>query len=123
MIMYSFLLIPLDEGLCLGVIHHETLLDSLLIVISTATQLSTQDEALHQLILRHVEFNHSSHTVTTLTEHLFQGFCLRNSTGEAIEDHTFVLTSERIVDRGQDAYHQIVGNQLTIVNETFGCLA
>ena len=98
MIVNTLLAVPLDERLRLGVIHHEALLDGLFVVVGTATLLTTEDETLHQLVLRHVEFNHRSHLVTTLLEHLLQGFGLRDGTWEAVEDHPLVLTAEGIVD-------------------------
>ena len=122
MIMDALLVVPVDERLCLGVIHHETLLDRFLIIIGTATLLSAQDETLHQLILGHVEFDHRGHLVATLAEHLLQRLSLRDGTGEAIEDHPLVI-AERVVDSGQDAHHQIVGDQLSLVDVAGGSLA
>ncbi len=81
------------------------------------------DQTLHQLVLGHVEFNHRSYAITTFIEHLFQGLSLRNRAGETIKDHTFAVTSERIIDRSENAYHQIVGNQLTIVDIPSSSLA
>ena len=79
-------------------IHHEALLDSLFVVVGTPALLTTEDEALHQFILRHVEFNHSSHLVATLVEHFLQGLCLWDGTGETVEDDTLVFTTKRVVD-------------------------
>ena len=103
-------------------IDHEALLDRLLVVVGTTTLLSTEQETLHQLILGHVELDHRSHLVTTLTEHLLQSLSLWDGTGETIEDHTLVLSTERVIDRCKDRHHQIVGDQLTIVDITLGGL-
>ena len=105
MVVDPLLLVPLDERLCLGVVHHKALLDGLFIVVGTATLLSTEDQALHQLILWHVEFNHGSHLVTPFVEHLLQGLCLWDGTGESVEDHALVVTAEGIVDGSKDAHH------------------
>ena len=103
-------------------IHHETLLDGLLVIIGATTLLTTQDQTAHQLVLGHIELDHRSHLVATLVEHLLQGLCLWNRAGEAVEDHTLVLTTETVVNAGQNADHQVVGDQLTVINILLGCL-
>ncbi len=104
-------------------IHHEALLDGLLVVVGTSALLSAQDEALHQLVLGHVELQHGSHLVTTLTEHRLQGLSLRNGAGETVEDDAGMLLAKAIVDGGQDRDHQVVGYQLSVVNKLLGGLA
>ena len=78
--------------------NHEAFLDGLLVVVGTAALLAAEDEALHQLVLGHVEFNHRSHLVTTLVEHLLQSLCLRDGAGETVEDHALVLTAKRVIN-------------------------
>ena len=123
MVVQTFLLVPFNQGLSLRVIDHEALFDSLLVVVGTSALLSAQNQALHQFIFGHGQFNHGSYLVATLVEHLFQGLCLWDRAGETIEDDTLVLTSERVVYRCQDAYHQVVGNQLTVVDIALSRLA
>ena len=103
-------------------IDYKAFFDGLRVIIGTTTLLPTQDEAFHQFILWHVELNHRCHFVTTLVEHLLQGLCLWDGTGESVEDDTFMLTSERIIHRGKNADHQIVGNQLSVVDIALGGL-
>ena len=61
--------------------------------------------------------------MTTLSEHLLQCLGLRDRTGETVEDHAFVLFAEAVVDAGQNVDHQVVGDQLTVVDIFFCCLA
>ena len=105
MIVDAFLLIPLNKWLSLRMIYHKAFLNRLLVVIGTTTLLSTQNQAFHQFVLRHVKLYHRSHLVTTFFEHLLQCLSLRDSTREAIEDHAFVFLAERVIDRCQDADH------------------
>ena len=116
MIVDAFLLIPFDKRLRLVVIHHEAFFDGLLVVISTSTLLSAQDESLHQFVLWHIQLYHGCHLVATLFQHLLQCLCLWDGTGESIEDYALVRPSERVIHRGEDAHHQIVRNQLSIVD-------
>ena len=96
-------------------IDHEALLDGLLVVVSPATLLSTEEQTFHQLIFRHVEFNHGSHLVATLVEHLLQSLCLWDRTGETVEDDTLVI-AEAIIDTSEDAHHEVIGYQLSVVD-------
>ena len=100
-------------------IDYETLLDSLLVIIGTTTLLTTKNQALHQFLLGHIKFDHRSHLVATFVEHLLQGLSLWDRTGEAVEDHTLMVT-EGVIYTGKDADHQVVGDQLTVVDIT-GC--
>ena len=117
MVVQSLLLVPLDQRLGLRMIHYQTLLDGLLIVVGTTTLLSTQDKTFHQLVLRHVQFNHGSHLVATLIQHSLQSLSLWNGAWETVKDDTLVGTSEFVILLGQNANHQVVGYQLTVVNE------
>ena len=112
----AFLLIPVDKRSCLGVIYIETLLDSLLVVVRTTTLLATINQASHQLILRNSQLNHSSHLVTTLSQHFLQSLSLWSSTWETIEDNTLVILTETIIYASEDINHQFIRNQLTIVD-------
>ena len=114
--MNTLLLVPLDKWHCLRVVNHETLLDGLLIIVGTAALLTTQNEALHQLVLGNIKLNHSSNLVATLVEHLLQGLGLWDGAGETVEDNTLAITSEAIVNRSENAYHQIVGDQLSLLD-------
>ena len=96
MIVYTLLLVPLDQRLSLGVIYHEALLDGLFVVIGTSTLLSAKYQTLHQLILRYVELNHRCHLVATFVEHLLEGLCLWNGTWESVKDDT-LMVSEGVV--------------------------
>ena len=60
-VMDALLLVPLDKRSCVVGIYVKTLLDGLGVVVRTSAFLSAFDEALHQLILRHVELNHRRH--------------------------------------------------------------
>ena len=54
--------------------------------------------------------------------HHLEGFGLGNGAGETVEDDTFA-GAQRIVNACQDANHQIVGDELAVVNKTLGGLA
>ena len=103
-------------------IDDEALLDGLFVIIGTTALLATQDETLHQFILRYIELQHGCHLVTALTEHLLQSLSLRNGAGETVEDNTGMILAKAVIDRGEDADHQFVGNQLAVVDELLGCL-
>ena len=104
-------------------IHHQALLDGLFVVVGTAAFLATLDESRHQLVLWHVEFNHGSHLVATLVQHLLQRLSLRDGAGETVEDDALVATAERVVDISQNGNHEFVRNQVTLVNIALGSLS
>ena len=120
--MNAFLLIPVDERSSLCMINIETLLDSLLVIIRTAAFLTAVNQASHQLILRNSQLNHRSDLMTTLRKHLLQSLSLWSGTWETIEDYTSVILTEAIVYTCEDVDHQLVWNQLTIVDITLSCL-
>ena len=122
MVMQSLLLIPLNQRLSLRVINDQTLLNRLLVIIGTTTLLSALDKTSHQLILRNVQLYHRSHLVATLLQHFLQSLSLRDGAGETVEDNTLVSTPERVIDTGKDTDHQLVGNQLTVVDESLSRL-
>ena len=104
------------------IIDTQALADGLLIVVGTTALLATQQEALHQLVLGDIELNHRCHLVAAFREHLLQGLGLRDGAGEAIEDDALVLASEGIIDGSQDVNHQLIGDELALVDEALGCL-
>ena len=122
MMVQSLFLIPLDERLGLRMVYHQALLDGLLIVIGTTTLLAALDEANHQFLLRHVQFYHSCHLVTTIVQHFLQGFSLWNGTGETVKDDALVTTSVRIIHTSQYRNHQVVRNQVALVDKALGGL-
>ena len=61
--------------------------------------------------------------MTAPCQHLLQGFGLWRRAWKSIEDDAFVVCPEAVIDIGQNAHHQLVGYQLTIVDISFGGLA
>ena len=104
-------------------VNVETLLDGLFVVVASSALLSAEQEALHQFVFRHVQLNHGCHLVSAFGKHLFQGFCLRDSAGETVEDDTLMLLAETVVNTGEDINHQFIGDELSVVDIAFGCLA
>ena len=60
--------------------------------------------------------------MTTLRKHLLQSLSLWSGTWETVEDYTSVILTEAIVYTCEDVNHQLVWNQLTIVDITLSCL-
>ena len=100
----------------------EALLYRLFVVVGATALFASLDETGHQFVLWHVELYHRSHRVSALGKHRLQGFCLRDGAGESVEDHTCVLLAEAVVDAGEDAYHELVGDELPLVDIAFGGL-
>ena len=120
MFVQALFLIPVDERLRLRVVNHKALFNGFLVVVGTSAFLSALDETLHQFVFGHVQFNHGSHFMSTLGKHLLQCLGLWDGTGESVEDNTFVRCSKPVVHAGQNADHQVVGNQLSVVYQSFG---
>lgn len=123
MMMDAFLVVPVDERGSLAVIDGEALLDGLLVVVGAAANLSAVYQTCYQLFLRYREFYHRCYLVSTLVEHLLQGFSLLDGTWETIEDDTLVVFSIAVIDRSQDVDHQVIGDELTVVDIFLGCFA
>ena len=49
-------------------------------------------------------------------EHLLQCLCLWRGTWEAVEDDSFVVFAETVVNVGKDVYHQLIRYELSVVN-------
>ena len=122
-VVNAFSLVPLDERSGLVVINVETLLDCLCVVVRATALLTALHETSHQLVLRHVKLNHGSHLVSALCEHFLQSLSLRDSAWEAVEDYALVLLAEAIIHTCEDVDHQLVGDELSVVNEALGSLA
>ena len=120
MVVDAFFRIPVDErgGLCM--INIETLLDGLLVVIRAAALLTAIDESGHQFVFGDRKLYHGCHFVSALGKHLLQGLSLGSGTGKTIEYHAGMFFAKTVVDTGQNVNHQFVGNQLPVVNITFG---
>ena len=123
MIMDAFLPIPLYERGGLAMVDIQTLLDGLLVVVGSATLLPTEHQTLHQLFLGDIKLNHGCHLVPTLRQHLLQCLGLGNRAGKAVEDDALVLLAETVVDAGKDVNHQLIGNELSLVDISLGRLA
>ena len=119
MVVNILTLIPVNQWRSLVVVNIKALLDCFLVVIRTTALLTTEKQTLHQLILWNKEFNHSCHIVTTLSQHLLQSLCLWDCTWETIEDNTLMLLAKAIVYACKNIYHQLIRNELTIVNVSF----
>ena len=119
----ALFVIPLDERCGLGVIHVEALLDSLLVVVAASRLLSAEQKSLHQLVLGYKQLDHCGYVVSALSEHLLQSLCLWDGTRETIEDNTFVFLAETVIYAGQYVYHQLIGDELSLVDIAFGGLA
>src|SRR5574344_2170188 len=109
MMMNILFSVPIYQRCSLVMIYDQSFLDCLFIVISTSTFFTSQHQALHKFVLWNVKFYHCSHFVTAFTEHLFQSLRLRYCTWETIKNDTFMITSETIVDTGQNINHQVIG--------------
>src|SRR5574344_382835 len=120
--MNTFLLIPIDERSSLCMIYIETLLDSLLVIIRATAFLTTVDQTSHQLILRNSQLNHGSNLMTTLSQHLLQSLSLWSGTWKTIKNHTLMLFTKAIIYACENVDHQLVWNQLTIVDITLSSL-
>ena len=115
--------IPINKRCSLCVIDIETFLDSIFVVIASATLFATIDKACHEFFLWNRQFNHCCNLVATFIEHLLQRFCLWCSAWKTVEDNTFMLFTEAVIDTCKNINHQCIGYQLTIVNIAFGGLA
>ena len=121
--MDVLILIPFDERSGLVVVNVEALLYRLLVVVRASALLAALHEAHHQLVLRNVELYHCGNFVSTLVEHLLQSLCLWDSARESVEYHSLMLLAERVVYAGENVYHQLVRNELTLVDVSLGSLA
>ena len=123
MVVDTLIVVPLDEGSRLAVVNVETLLNRLLVVVGTSALLAALHEARHELVLGNVEFYHGGNLVSALREHLLQSLCLRDGAGEAVENHALVFLAEGVVNAGEDVHHQVVGDELPLVDISLGGLA
>src|SRR5574344_705464 len=103
-------------------INIESFFNGFLVIIGTSAQLTTINQTSHQLVLRNSKFNHCSNLMITLGQHFLQSLSLRNCTRETIEDYTFMVFSKSIINTGKDIYHQIIRNQLTVIDESLSGL-
>ena len=60
--------------------------------------------------------------MSTLFEHLFQGFCLSDGARESVEDDAFACWLS-VVGLGKNLYHKVVGDKLTVGDISLGYLA
>ena len=60
--------------------------------------------------------------MSTLSKHLLQGLSLWYGTGESVEYHSCMLLAERVVYAGKNINHQLVRDQLTLVDKLLGSL-
>ena len=123
MVVNTFALVPLDKRSCLVVINVEALLDSLSVVVRASALLTALDKTSHQLVLRNVEFNHGSYLVSALCEHLLQSLSLWDCAREAVEDNALMLFAEAVIHTCEDVYHQLVWDELSVVDKAFSSLA
>lgn len=121
MMMNTLTFIPIYQWRSLCVVNIEPLLDCLFVIIRTAALLSTENQTVHQLVLGNEEFNHGSHVMTAISQHLLQCFSLRDSTWETVEDNPLMLLAEAVVNAGKNINHQLIRNELTIIYVSLGC--
>ena len=116
-------LIPVDErgGLC--VIHGETLLYRLLVVVRASLFLTAVEQSCHEYILWCVELNHGGNRVSALGEHLLQSLSLWDGAWESVKYHALMLLAKAVVNAGKYVYHQFVGDELSLVDECLSRLA
>ena len=119
----SLFLIPIDKRSRLIMIYRKAFFNGFGIVIRASALLTAPYQTLHQFLFGDVKFNHCRYFVSALSQHLLQSFGLRNGTWEAIEDNALVFFAEAIINTGKDINHQLVRNQLAVINISLGSLA
>src|SRR5574344_1318932 len=123
MMMDIFFLVPFDKWSCLVMIDDEAFLNCFLIIICPSALLASLDETYHKFVLRNIKLYHRCDFMSAFVKHSLQCLCLRYGTWETVEDNALVFLSETVINGCKYVHHQVVRNQLTVVNISFCCLA
>ena len=113
---------PLGEGCSLVAIDLEALLDGFFVVVGATLFDGAVEQAGHKHVFRHNEFEHNAHFVATFLEHGLQCLGLCDGAGESVEDYARA-SGAFVVGGSEDVDHQRVGNELSVVDVSFGNFA
>ncbi len=105
-------------------VNVKAFLDSLLVIVAAATHLSAFHQSVNKFLLGNLKTCLLYTACASFLEQCLESFGLCYGAGKSIEDHAILCLLFVVINHFcKNVDHELIGDELPLIDESFGCLA